>query len=251
MLLALAVCLKPIALPVALVALIYLATRSWRATLRFALVLLAGVLVLYARPFFVLGWDPQPATHLWHKVWDMSGTLSYMTILRLARDPFLLPGGWWLLGLAWIPALAVAAVYLVRRGIGDVDDLLRACTALVLVFFLTRTWLSEPNVVLVLPFALLLDAARPARPARLARALGDPAAVHRSGLDAAAAALGRLSRHDGGDVARRGAVSARRAVAARGAGRRLAGPGLVDRGDVPATGAGADRRPGARTGGTS
>jgi hypothetical protein len=65
-------------------------------------------------------------------------------------------GHWWLLGLLWIPALAAATVVAVRRGVVGFDGLVRASTALVLVFFLTRTWLAEPNVVLLLPLVLIL-----------------------------------------------------------------------------------------------
>ena len=156
LLLALAVCVKPVALPLAAVALVYLITRSRRGAVRFAALFAAGVVVFYALPFLVFGWDPHPATRVWHQVWDMAGTLSPMTILRLWRGPAPPGGAWWLLGMAWVPALAAAALLVLRRGIGDLDDLLAKCLGLTLVFFLTRTWLSEPNVVLALPFALLL-----------------------------------------------------------------------------------------------
>jgi hypothetical protein len=76
-------------------------------------------------------------------------------VVRLFRDPLLMQGRWWLLGLAWIPALAVAIIAL-RRGVGDFGDLVAKSTALVLVFFLTRTWLAETNVVLIVPLVLIL-----------------------------------------------------------------------------------------------
>ena len=62
---------------------------------------------------------------------------------------------WWLLGLVWVPAIAVGALAL-RRGDGGFEDLLKKSTALVLIFFLTRTWLAETNVVLLLPLVLIL-----------------------------------------------------------------------------------------------
>jgi len=65
-------------------------------------------------------------------------------------------GHWWLLGLLWIPALAVATVVALRRGVGGFDDLVKKSVALGLVFFLTRTWLAEPNVILILPLVLIL-----------------------------------------------------------------------------------------------
>jgi hypothetical protein len=84
----------------------------------------------------------------------MTGGLSYTTVARLVRDPLPLPGHWWLLGMLWVAALAGGLV-LWRRGSGF-DDLIRGSAALSLVFLLTRAWLAEPNVVLVLPLVLLL-----------------------------------------------------------------------------------------------
>ena len=48
-----------------------------------------------------------------------------------------------------------AGLVLWRRGEGF-DDLVRGSAALTLVFLLTRAWLAEPNVVLVLPLVLIL-----------------------------------------------------------------------------------------------
>jgi hypothetical protein len=152
--LALAVCFKPTAAPILLVVLVYLLSRSARQAARYAAVFAAGALAFYAAPFFVFGWDSTPVRQL-NAHFVMSGTMSFMTVVRLVRDPLLMQGHWWLLGLAWIPALAVAVVAL-RRGVRDFDDLVKKSTALVLIFFLTRTWLAETNVVLILPLALIL-----------------------------------------------------------------------------------------------
>lgn len=152
--LALAVCFKPVAAPILLVVLVYLAGRSTRQTLRYAAFFAAGVFAFYVAPFFVFGWDSSPVRQL-NAHFIMSGTMSFMTVVRLVRDPLLMQGQWWLLGLAWIPALVVAVLAL-RHGVGELDDLVKKSTALVLVFYLTRTWLAEPNVVLLLPLVLIL-----------------------------------------------------------------------------------------------
>jgi hypothetical protein len=153
--LALAVCFKPISAPVLIVVLAYLLTRSaWRAA-GYAAVFLIAALALYAGPFLLLGWSAAPLRQV-NSQFLMTGTLSYMTVVRLIKDPLILHGHWWLLGLAWVPALAVAAVVGLRHGVADVAELLRKSAALVLVFFLARTWLAEPNVVLVMALALVL-----------------------------------------------------------------------------------------------
>ncbi len=152
--LALAVCFKPIAAPILLVVLAYMAGRSTRQTARCAAVFAAGVVAFYVAPFFVFGWDSSPLRQI-NAHFVMSGTMSFMTVVRLVRDPLLMQGHWWLLGLAWVPALVVAVLAL-RHGVGEFDDLVKKSTALVLVFYLTRTWLAEPNVVLLLPLVLIL-----------------------------------------------------------------------------------------------
>ncbi len=152
--LALAVCFKPIAAPILLVVLVYLAGRSTRQTLRYAAFFAVGVFAFYVAPFFVVGWDSSPVRQL-NAHFIMSGAMSLMTVVRLVRDPLLMQGHWWLLGLAWIPALVVAALAL-RHGVGELDDVVKKSTALVLVFYLTRTWLAEPNAVLLLPLVLIL-----------------------------------------------------------------------------------------------
>jgi len=155
--LALAVCVKPTAVPVALAAVAYLADTSWRRAGRYAAVFLGGVLTFYVAPFFIFGWSTSLVSRRWNAEFITSGGLTSMTVARLFRDPLVLTGRCWLLGLAWVPAL-VLGVLALRRSDGGFDDLLKKSTVLVLIFFLTRTWLSEPNVVLLLPLVLILTA---------------------------------------------------------------------------------------------
>ncbi len=154
-LLALAVCFKPTAAPIALVALVYVLGRSRRRAALYAIVFVGAVLAFYVAPFFALGWSRAPFLQRLNDHFVMNGTMSLTTVARLFRDPLLMTGRWWLLGLLWVPALAAAVVAL-RRGVDGFDDLVAKSTALVLIFFLTRTWLAEPNVVLVVPLALIL-----------------------------------------------------------------------------------------------
>ena len=153
-LLALAVCTKPTPLPVALVVLVWLAARAPREALRYAAVFLAWAAVFVVVPIAVLGWPTTQIQNRPNAQFLMTGGLSYTTVARLVRDPLTLPGHWWLLGMLWVVAVA-AGLVLWRRGEGF-DDLVRGSAALTLVFLLTRAWLAEPNVVLVLPLVLIL-----------------------------------------------------------------------------------------------
>jgi hypothetical protein len=153
-LLALAVCTKPTPLPVALIVLVWLAARGWREAARYAAVFAAWAAVFVVVPLLALGWRTAQIRARPNAHFLMTGGLSYTTLARLVRDPLPLPGHWWLLGMLWVIAL-VAGLALWRRG-EAFEDLVRGSTALTLMFLLTLAWLAEPDVVLVLPLALIL-----------------------------------------------------------------------------------------------
>jgi hypothetical protein len=158
LLLALAVCVKPIAAPLLLAALLAVGAASLPRALRYGAVFAAGLFGFYVLPFLVLGWSLAPLRAANAQI-SLAGAMSPATIARLWSDPLALQGHWWLLGLAWLPALLVAlAVW--RRAPRDATGLLALGVALTLVFFLLRTWLAETNIVLVLAPALVLVALR-------------------------------------------------------------------------------------------
>lgn len=156
-LLALSVCLKPITLPVVPAGLLHAWRQGWRRAVRFAAVLVAVAAVVVVTPFAALGWDPSAILQRWNGHFVLTGGLALSTAARLWRDPLELSGSWWLIGMLWVPALALAVgLFAWRRGDGGLEDLLTQTTALVLVFFLTRVRLAEPNLVLVVPLVLVL-----------------------------------------------------------------------------------------------
>lgn len=154
-LLALAVSIKPTALPLLILPFFYLGLRAGRRLLAYYAVLVLGGLIFCAGPFVIFGWDPSPILRNWNAVFVVGGGLTPMAAVELFQKEYRLPGNLWLVGLVWIPALAIVSFGL-RRGTVDTRDLLKKATALILVFFLTRAWLSEPNVILLLPFVLIL-----------------------------------------------------------------------------------------------
>ncbi len=154
-LLALAIALKPIALPILPVSLVFLAGKSLRQALTYVLVFFISVLLFSVAPFFIFGWDLSPILQGWNAHFTVGGGMSFLSFFELLEDTYQLPGLWWLLGLIWIPALLIG-VLTFRDGIDGFVDLLVKSTGLVMLFFLTRTWLSEPNVILILPLILIL-----------------------------------------------------------------------------------------------
>jgi hypothetical protein len=133
----------------------YLLGRSRRWAALYTALFAVGVFLFYVAPFYVFGWSSALVLQRPNVQFIANGGMSYMTTVRLFTGPLLLSGHRWFLGLAWIPALAVGVLAL-RRGIGGLDDLVKKSAALILIFFLTRTWLSETNVVLLLPLVLIL-----------------------------------------------------------------------------------------------
>ncbi|HSB67502.1 MAG TPA: hypothetical protein VLD65_13075 [Anaerolineales bacterium] len=155
LLLALAIAFKPIALPLFLVAIFYLRGKSPRQTLPYAFWFSVSLILFCALPFLMFRWDITPILRGWNAHFTVAGGMSFMTFFELLKDTYLLPGNWWLLGLIWIPAVGLAIIPL-RQGIFGFTDLLRKSLGLILVFYLTRAWLSEPNIILILPLALIL-----------------------------------------------------------------------------------------------
>ncbi len=154
-LLALAIALKPTPLPLVLVVLVYLGKRSYRRTVIYFGVFGISLLLFCIASFPLFGWDPSPILQHWNIHFTVGGGLSYLTFLEYWQWSYQLPGGWGFVGWLWVPALGIA-VYALRAGIGDFKDLLKKSVALILVFFLSRTWLSETNLNLILPMAVIL-----------------------------------------------------------------------------------------------
>lgn len=154
-LLALAISFKPIAIPILPVVLIYQMGKSFRKAINYSIVFFAGVILFCVVPFIIFGWDPTPIMKGWNYHFTIGGGMSFMTFFELLKNSYQLPGQWWLTGLVWIPALGIG-IYAMRHGINGFTDLLRKSTGMIMLFFLTRTWLSEPNIILILPFVVIL-----------------------------------------------------------------------------------------------
>ena len=154
-LLALAVALKPTPLPLLPMALLVLAEGSLRQAARYAVVLALALFVFCLVPFLAFGWDLTPILSHWNAHFTVGGGLSLMTFYELLADRYQLPGYWWLLGLAWLPAVGIGLAAFRGSGQG-LATLLHKSLGLVLIFFLTRTWLSEPNITLILPWVVIL-----------------------------------------------------------------------------------------------
>ena len=155
-LLALAISFKPTALPLVLAILIYLQGKPFQRIIQYFAAFFVCSLLLWVGPFVIFEWDPTPILQHWNFHFTVGGGLSFMSFLELARNTIELPGRWWPVGLLWVPALGFTALGLKPNDGGILLDLIKKSAALIMVFFLFRTWLSEPNIVLILPLILIL-----------------------------------------------------------------------------------------------
>lgn len=154
-LLALAVSLKPTALPLIPVFFVFLAGKSLARTAKYFAVFTLSMLLFCVFPFVLLGWDPSPILLHWNAHFTVGGGLSFMTFLEYVQWSYRLPGPWWFVGWLWVPALGIAT-YALKPGINGLNGLLRKSVALMMVFFLCRAWLSETNINSILPLAVIL-----------------------------------------------------------------------------------------------
>ncbi len=156
-LVALAISMKPTALPLIPVILVYLGGRSIKHSLGFLAIFSASVVLFCAVPFVLFGWDPSPILQHWNFHFTVGGGLSFMTFLEFTNWSYQLPGQWWVLGWLWVPALGIAT-FAIKGGVKDLADLIKKSAALIMVFFLCRAWFAETNVLLVLPLVVILAA---------------------------------------------------------------------------------------------
>ena len=238
-LLALSVTLKPVTLPVLPAVLVFLWRQGRRPMLRYAGVFVLVSTALVVAPFAIFGWDASAILRGWNGHFTLTGGLALPTAFRLLRDPLELPGWWWLVGLVWIPALAVAAVAL-RHGDTGLEELLKVDDHPGARLLPHEGQAERPELHAARPARARAHHDRGAAAMGLRRGVRDPAGVHGGQPLTARSALPGLPGGDG-VVPRMGRALRRRGPRRQGgAGRRVAGRRLVDRRAVLQAGTRAD-----------
>jgi len=149
------VAIKQVAVPLVPLPLLFSERLSSRRNLWFSLAFLATVLTLWVAPFFLLGWSI-PSTPM--DVTSRFGIAGGMTLFNLAeilQGSPTIPSSLWFLGYLWVPALLIGYYFVYRNPPRTSQDLVCKAIGLTLIAFLTRSWLSEPNVNLILPLVLI------------------------------------------------------------------------------------------------
>jgi len=154
-LLALAISFKPTALPLVPAVFVFFLGKPIHKMVQYFGILSIVIVLVCVGPFVIFHWDPSFILQHWNAQFSVGGGMSFMTFLELLSNSYELPGLLWLVGFLWVPAL-LFMTFLLRSGSEGLTDLLKKSAALVMVFFLFRTWLSEPNLMLILPMLLIL-----------------------------------------------------------------------------------------------
>ena len=154
-LLALAVALQPIALPLVGLPFLFPSNNSKRKILIYLLVFGLSFCVFYFIPFFLEKWPLPWGSNELGAQFQSAGGLTPFNLEEIFLDSTVLPKPLQLLGYLWVPALIVGYYSVYRNRPNSPNELFSKAVGLTLIFFLTRSWLSEPNIDLILPFMLL------------------------------------------------------------------------------------------------
>jgi hypothetical protein len=151
-----AVALKPIALPLAPLALFYSAPNSsTKKKLIYIGIFLGTLTTFYFGPFLIANWRIPLAPNQLNNQLQMAGGMTLFSATEIFQTQATLPNALGFMGYLWVPALIIGylAVFLDRPC--DFRGLIEKAILVMLVFFLSRTWVSEPNINLLVPLLLL------------------------------------------------------------------------------------------------
>lgn len=148
--------LKPISLPLLGLPLIYAAKKNARKNVVALLIIVFVVVCLWFLPFDLAGWNAPISQGQIASFFEMAGGMTVFNIVDVFWRTSTMPSGWWFLGYLWIPALIAGYVWVYRKSPKTLISLTEAALVLLLIFFISRSWLSEQNINLLFPFMLIL-----------------------------------------------------------------------------------------------
>jgi Predicted integral membrane protein len=148
--------LKPISLPLFGLPLLYAARKNPRKIIPVFLTIAFVVGCLWFLPFYLVGWSAPASQGQVSSYFEMAGGMTPFNIIDVFWRTSTLPSELWFLGYLWIPALLVGYVWVYRKSPKTLVSLTEAALVLLLIFFISRSWLSEQNLNLLFPFMLIL-----------------------------------------------------------------------------------------------
>ncbi len=155
LLLSLSLVLKPVAFPLIGLPFLCLPSQKLKKFTMYIAIAVGVLLALWFLPFYLLGWMTPSSGFQVTSYFRMAGGMTVFNIVELLKDQTTFPAGLQFLGYLWIPALLIAYYFVYRNPPKSLLAITQVSVGLLLVFFLTRSWLSEPNINVVLPLAII------------------------------------------------------------------------------------------------
>ena len=160
LLLSLSIVLKPISLPLIGLPLFFRTAKNRRKNILYILISLLIVVTLWFLPFNLFGWMAPSSPGQVTAYFKMADSMTLFTLVEVIQNTAVLPAGFEFLGYLWIPALLIGYYFVYRNPPKSMPELAEKAVLLLLIFFLTRSWLSEPNLNLIISLALLTVVAK-------------------------------------------------------------------------------------------
>ncbi len=154
-LLSLSVVLKPISFPLLGLPLLFSPKKNWTKIIQYIVITIAIIVSLWILPFYLLGWNLPSSSGQITSYFQRAGGMTPFSLIELFNNTVTLPTGLEFLGYIWIPALLLGYYFVYRDPPKTFNELTQKAIGIMLIFFLTYTWLSEPYLNVVLALALL------------------------------------------------------------------------------------------------
>ncbi len=112
-------------------------------------------LILTYIPFVIFNWDFNIIRENLDVHFIRAGCFTLFNIFNLIYNIEFLPKELEFLGFLWIPGLFLAYLLLNRTSLSNRLDLFRWASSIIFILLLTRSWVSEQNIVLLMPLVML------------------------------------------------------------------------------------------------
>ena len=108
----------------------------------------------YFGPFLIANWRIPLAPNQLSDQLQMAGGMTLFSATEIFKTQAILPKTLSILGYLWVPALIIGYLAVYRDRPCDFKGLIMKAILVMLIFFLSRTWVSEPNINLLVPLIL-------------------------------------------------------------------------------------------------
>jgi hypothetical protein len=155
LLLSLSVVLKPISFPLLGLPLLFSSRKNWLKMLQYILISVAVIVTLWILPFYLFGWTLPLSSNQVTSYFVRAGGMTPFSLVEIFTNTVSLPTMLGFLGYIWIPALLLGYFLVYRDPPKTFNELTQKAIGIMLIFFLTYSWLSEPYVNVAIVLALL------------------------------------------------------------------------------------------------